>query len=61
VPSKDAIRKMVNQEVHKKTPSTCWITNLLHAHDMARNSVAAKTVKGYIHEIKVYFTAISNV
>lgn len=49
----EKIRKIVSEYLNKDLVSTCWITNAIYASDMAKATIKAKTLKGYVRYMEV--------
>ena len=51
--SQDVVHKVVNEYVNGEMVSTCWIINMLHAIDMAEETIIGKKINGFVQQFKV--------
>ena len=54
VPDQQIIRKIVSEELNENVVSTCWITNLLSAADMAKSVIKGKHIDGSLQSFQIF-------
>ena len=47
------VRKIVSEYLNKDLVSTNWVTNAMYASDMAKATIKAKKLKGYVRNMEV--------